>query len=1138
MEHPRKRRRTETPSNISDQDSAGYNEDLHPEIQERLDVRNRFKSQLERIFEKYGKDFTGVGDEIDLVTGEVVIDNGHLLHMQEEDDVGDDAFDQDESSEEEEDFIFDENEKELPVPLGKIRDCQGEDGPLESLHVGQKFAAQTYTPKFSSQIILSPAKDPIWQVPNIPECESSKESDDEEQPAGLHSGGQTCPMTYVGNKPRRVMPKSPGGSLWSLPKSRVRISDRPSKVWRSRNVSSSNANNENLSRPETEVGSGSVQESQEISATRGYQDFDDYGSESDTTEEPFHEAFSQTNHTSYGPNLCFSQKQCRPIAHDTGDPTPGKIKPRRSVTPTMAASLAEHTVDGKNRQVCAVAEGNSEPQYAMSIRGAGCSQASPSQTDLMPNGLNQLIDDAPNPPLSLRKSRLQRSWSPVPNGESSDVNWSHAELLSEFEASVSSGRIDQPYQVLIPSQETLRDARCKKRSKTMLRTWSVTNTTQDAEYQELLKSATSSNYGQSMKLVKESTTVHINDHDSRQTSGRIEQSKLMPKSSQSCLSRESSPLSSLSSSDPRMAASFDAQSAKEIHMARADFHLKIGTEGLDVLIDTPAEGIDYFTTLKLQEAHRKDTTALQGSLELSQKPLTPSKIPNPASDPPKITSHPNVSNELKSIETVESTRAQTKSIIPIQQLSEQGEAEPDPPNLSVNDMSDLFQSMNESFAQSQILLKASAKSKLTDPQASGVRSRPRGTNPVNKPFIPVKPRLSSNGTNLAQPDYSSSKKDIISHEKLSTRPATENKAPARSVDRNMPAGAIKGRRSGQVGGLTCASIPKTKLAIIQSGGKFSGGTAGKRDSAETRTGIADRPDVPRYNRETTPVDTYCYTLADPWFEEPLPGDRIPGLEASKERELTPRKEHPDIMPQPPTFKAAARSSDVKNCQNAPKRSDISDQHQNLDSKRDDSSISSTYAGGFHQTELGKESSSRSAVSNIPIKLPAKTKPVRTRNESRDRPRSMKLDIVKSRIQSSLLNSEKLVDQFPLPETPGRLPADGSAPSARRSSPAYQALDIMRDFGKGRPLTKANLLSQDEVPSTSQDTVMSFLNSQTPTKVLGGPPTVKSSQLAYQSHRQYAAASSTKACGKDGYRCERRYCFNCTSKAATQEEIEF
>jgi hypothetical protein len=46
----------------------------------------RLKSRFERIFEKYEYDFDGVGDEIDIVTGEVLIDNGHLETMRDEED--------------------------------------------------------------------------------------------------------------------------------------------------------------------------------------------------------------------------------------------------------------------------------------------------------------------------------------------------------------------------------------------------------------------------------------------------------------------------------------------------------------------------------------------------------------------------------------------------------------------------------------------------------------------------------------------------------------------------------------------------------------------------------------------------------------------------------------------------------------------------------------------------------------------------------------------------------------------------------------------------------------------------------------------------------------------------------------------
>lgn len=52
----------------------------------RLDLK--LKSTFESIFEKYGKDFEGVGDEIDLYTGEILVNNGHLQQMENERDAG------------------------------------------------------------------------------------------------------------------------------------------------------------------------------------------------------------------------------------------------------------------------------------------------------------------------------------------------------------------------------------------------------------------------------------------------------------------------------------------------------------------------------------------------------------------------------------------------------------------------------------------------------------------------------------------------------------------------------------------------------------------------------------------------------------------------------------------------------------------------------------------------------------------------------------------------------------------------------------------------------------------------------------------------------------------------------------------
>ncbi|KAL8982550.1 MAG: hypothetical protein Q9177_005236 [Variospora cf. flavescens] len=78
MESPLKRRRLFAPEN------------LEVELNKR---RNRnyvkLKSRFESIFEKYSKDFTDIGDEIDFEKDEIVVDNGHLLNMAHEVDPGD-----------------------------------------------------------------------------------------------------------------------------------------------------------------------------------------------------------------------------------------------------------------------------------------------------------------------------------------------------------------------------------------------------------------------------------------------------------------------------------------------------------------------------------------------------------------------------------------------------------------------------------------------------------------------------------------------------------------------------------------------------------------------------------------------------------------------------------------------------------------------------------------------------------------------------------------------------------------------------------------------------------------------------------------------------------------------------------------
>ncbi len=78
MEPPLKRQRLSTTVESED--------DLH-ERRVRNDLQ--LKSRFETIFEKYSKDFEGIGDEIDMRTGEIVVNNGHILGMMNERDVGD-----------------------------------------------------------------------------------------------------------------------------------------------------------------------------------------------------------------------------------------------------------------------------------------------------------------------------------------------------------------------------------------------------------------------------------------------------------------------------------------------------------------------------------------------------------------------------------------------------------------------------------------------------------------------------------------------------------------------------------------------------------------------------------------------------------------------------------------------------------------------------------------------------------------------------------------------------------------------------------------------------------------------------------------------------------------------------------------
>ncbi|KAK1690128.1 hypothetical protein BDP55DRAFT_649752 [Colletotrichum godetiae] len=87
----------------------------------------KLKSTFEHIFQKYEKDFTGIGDEIDLRTGKIITNNGHLAGMRSERDTGiledDEEEDEDEGVLLEEAFASADNEED---------DGSGEDGTTEA----------------------------------------------------------------------------------------------------------------------------------------------------------------------------------------------------------------------------------------------------------------------------------------------------------------------------------------------------------------------------------------------------------------------------------------------------------------------------------------------------------------------------------------------------------------------------------------------------------------------------------------------------------------------------------------------------------------------------------------------------------------------------------------------------------------------------------------------------------------------------------------------------------------------------------------------------------------------------------------------------------------------------------------------
>ncbi|CAG8371376.1 unnamed protein product [Penicillium salamii] len=217
---------------------------------------SRLKSLFEGIFAKYSHDFTDVGDEIDLESGDIVVDNGHLLGIREEGDNGgqtrswlfqagldqpeNPATDHENDTEEDGDTesvaspIDDlANASNLPAPSpAPAPDQQAdEDDALDFVFTFKASGASGLSPvtkmhqtsrptnppssKIIDPIPASIPQDPIWAVPDLPKSFSTPTT-------------ETRKVNAI-TTPSARSPSPPGsGSVWAVKKlGRPRTESKP-----------------------------------------------------------------------------------------------------------------------------------------------------------------------------------------------------------------------------------------------------------------------------------------------------------------------------------------------------------------------------------------------------------------------------------------------------------------------------------------------------------------------------------------------------------------------------------------------------------------------------------------------------------------------------------------------------------------------------------------------------------------------------------------------------------------------------------------------------------------------------------------------------------------------------------------------
>ncbi|KAJ6085016.1 hypothetical protein N7499_004645 [Penicillium canescens] len=205
---------------------------------------SRLKSLFEGIFAKYSQDFTDVGDEIDLQSGKLVVDNGHLLGMQSERDTGgqfswlqagdesDDALDGDEGAEGDEegheyavshgdDLLNDQHETSIISSGIEETNAASSDFVFTYKASGASGLSPMVKSEKAAQLNTAPKpQDPIWQVPDLPQTYATPTTG---------PGGRKVNIAFSPQIGSARSPSPPGsGSIWAIAKrGRPRTEGKP-----------------------------------------------------------------------------------------------------------------------------------------------------------------------------------------------------------------------------------------------------------------------------------------------------------------------------------------------------------------------------------------------------------------------------------------------------------------------------------------------------------------------------------------------------------------------------------------------------------------------------------------------------------------------------------------------------------------------------------------------------------------------------------------------------------------------------------------------------------------------------------------------------------------------------------------------